>query len=147
MLAKSSCINVLLKSLLAHLYLWPQIFACNCAYSCAMQQKEGDWVESVAPFEVVDHGSKLAVRAQWLSALKVRLKPTELKPCNFRNSRLNSRTFESHSLLNFIATTELSNHAAEASSYCQQALATGAVARLNSISHTVISSHTVCSIS
>jgi len=43
------------------------------AYSCAMQQKGGEELESVAPFEVVDHGSKLAVRAQWLSALKVRL--------------------------------------------------------------------------
>ena len=38
-----------------------------------MQPKDGDESESVAPFEVVDHGSKLAVRAQWLSALKVRL--------------------------------------------------------------------------
>lgn len=33
-------------------------------------KKDGDELESVAPFEVVDHGSKLAVRAQWLSALK-----------------------------------------------------------------------------
>ena len=38
-----------------------------------MQQKGSEELESVAPFEVVDHGSKLAVRAQWLSALKVRL--------------------------------------------------------------------------
>ncbi|DBB14897.1 TPA: hypothetical protein ACH3X3_004498 [Trebouxia sp. C0006] len=36
------------------------------------KQKGGEELESVAPFEVVDHGSKLAVRAQWLSALKGR---------------------------------------------------------------------------
>lgn len=77
-----------------------------------MQQKGGDELESVAPFEVVDHGSKLAVRAQWLSALKVRLRPTRCKSCNFLHSRLHIRSVKSYSLLNFIATIELSKHVA-----------------------------------
>ncbi len=65
-----------------------------------MQQKGGDELESEAPFEVIDHGSKLAVRAQWLSALKVSLKPTRCKTCNVLHSRLNFRTLTSYNLLN-----------------------------------------------